>query len=233
MEGVFLSLYTLGDLHLSLGTDKPMDIFRGWDNYTKLIQDTWNYLVKPEDTVVVPGDISWAMKLSETYEDFSFIDKLHGTKILLKGNHDLWFSTKKKVEDYLQEQGFSSIRILFNNAYPYEDYVICGTRGWIYEPNQPADQKVLAREAGRLRLSLEDGKKTGKQPIVFLHYPPIYASNESYEILQVLHEYQVKQCYYGHIHGHSCQYAINGERGGIQYRLVSCDFAQFTPVKVL
>lgn len=228
-----MSLYTMADLHLSLGTDKPMDIFKGWDNYVNLIRDTWNYLVAPEDTVVVPGDISWAMKLPEIYEDFAFIDKLNGTKILMKGNHDLWFSTKSKVERYLEENGFHSIKILFNNSYVYGDYVICGTRGWINEQGEAVDKKVLRREAGRLRLSLEDGKKTGKEPLVFLHYPPIYGSNECYEILDVLKEYQVRKCYYGHLHGNSCNYAINGERNGIFFQLVSCDYVQFTPVKVL
>lgn len=228
-----MSLFTLSDLHLSLGTDKPMDIFKGWDNYVNLIRDTWNYLVAPEDTVVVPGDISWAMKLPEIYEDFTFLNRLNGTKILLKGNHDLWFSTKSKVERYISENHFDSIKILFNNSYEYGDYVICGTRGWINEPGEAVDKKVLNREAGRLRISLEDGRKTRKEPIVFLHYPPIYGGNECYEMLDVLREYDVKRCYYGHLHGHSCNYAINGERNGIHFQLVSCDYVQFTPVKVL
>lgn len=228
-----MSLYALADLHLSLGTDKPMDIFRGWDNYVRLIEDTWRYLVAEEDTVVIPGDISWAMKLEETYADFSFLHRLPGRKILLKGNHDLWFSTKKKVEDYLTEQGFSSLQVLFNNCYEYGNYAICGTRGWINEQGEAVDKKILHREAGRLRLSLEAGSKTGKEPIVFLHYPPIYGSNECYEMLEVLLEYGVKRCFYGHLHGMSCQHAINGERHGIDFRLLSCDFVQFTPQKVL
>lgn len=228
-----MSLYTLADLHLSLGTDKPMDIFRGWDNYVRLIKDTWSYLVEEEDTVVIPGDVSWAMKLEETFEDFTFIEKLPGKKIILKGNHDLWFSTKSKVEKYLADNHFDSIQVLFNNSFIYEDHVICGTRGWINEPGEAVDKKVLKREAGRLRLSLEDGMKTGKTPIVFLHYPPIYGGNECYEILDVLLEYGVKKCYYGHIHGKSSEYAINGERMGIDFHLVSCDFLQFTPLKVL
>lgn len=230
---VLMSLYVIGDLHLSLGTDKPMDIFRGWDNYVNLIRDTWNYLVQPEDTVVIAGDVSWALKLEEIYEDFKFIHNLNGTKIILKGNHDLWFSTKSKVEKYIKENEFDSIKILFNNSYEYKDYVICGTRGWINEKGETVDKKVLLREAGRLRLSLEDGLKTGKEPIVFLHYPPVYASDECLEILEVLWEYKIKKCYYGHIHGHSCNYAINGERYGIDFRLVSCDFVQFTPQKIL
>ena len=189
-----MSLYVIGDLHLSLGTDKPMDIFRGWDNYVNLIRDTWNYLVQPEDTVVIAGDVSWALKLEEIYEDFKFIHNLNGTKIILKGNHDLWFSTKSKVEKYIKENGFDSIKILFNNSYEYKDYVICGTRGWINEKGETVDKKVLLREAGRLRLSLEDGLKTGKEPIVFLHYPPVYASYEWLEILEVLWEYKIKKC---------------------------------------
>lgn len=228
-----MSLYTLADLHLSLGTDKPMDIFRGWDNYVRLIHDTWDYLVEEGDTVVIPGDISWALKLEETYEDFAFINRLPGQKIFLKGNHDLWFSTKSKVEAYLAQNGFDTIRILFNNCYVYGDYALCGTRGWINLPGEAADKKVLLREAGRLRLSLEAGRQTGKEPLVFLHYPPVYGSTECWEMLEVLQEYGVKRCYYGHLHGHSCQYAINGERHGIDFRLVSSDFVQFTPQKIL
>lgn len=227
-----MSLYTIGDLHLSLGTNKPMDIFPGWENYVELIQTRWNELVKPNDTVVVVGDISWAMSLEECDADFSFINQLNGTKILMKGNHDYWFTTKTKVEQYLEQKNFNTIKILFNNSYEYEDVVLCGTRGWINEQGEDVDKKVLNREAGRLRLSLEHGKKTGKQPIVFLHYPPIYASNECWEILEVLLEYNIKQCYYGHIHGKSAQYAINGERKGIEFRLVSCDQTDFTPVKI-
>lgn len=228
-----MSLFGIADLHLSLGTDKPMDIFKGWDNYVYLIKESWNYLVSPSDTVVVAGDISWALKLPEVYADMKFINELNGTKIIMKGNHDLWFSTKTKVEQFLQENEFNSIKILFNNSFIYGDYVICGTRGWINEQGEAVDKKVLNREAGRLRLSLENGKRTGKTPIAFLHYPPIYGSNECHEILEVLLEHNVKQCFYGHLHGHSCSYAINGERLGINFALISCDFVQFTPQKIL
>ena len=228
-----MSLYTIADLHLSLGTDKPMDIFRGWDNYVRLIHDTWEYLVAPEDVVVIPGDISWALKLQETAADFRFIDELPGIKIFLKGNHDLWFSTKTKVEVYLKEQGFTTIKILFNNCYEYGSYALCGSRGWMNLPGEAADKKVLLREAGRLRLSLEAGRQTGKEPLVFLHYPPIYGSSECEEMLEVLQEYGVKRCFYGHLHGNSCRYAINGERRGIDFRLVSSDFREFTPLKIL
>lgn len=228
-----MSLFAIGDLHLSLGGNKPMDIFPGWENYVALLQERWNRIVTPWDTVVVAGDISWAMNLEDCGEDFSFIHRLNGTKILMKGNHDFWFTTKTKVEQYLEQMGFDSIKILFNNSYPYGDYALCGTRGWINEQGEAVDKKVLNREAGRLRRSLEDGRKSGKEPIAFLHYPPIYGSNECWAILEVLLEYKVRRCYYGHIHGKSAEYAINGERKGIQFRLVSCDQVDFTPVKVL
>lgn len=225
-----MSLFAISDLHLSLGVDKPMDVFRGWENYVQRLEENWTRLVKPEDTIVIAGDISWGLDISETVEDFRWIDRMPGQKILLKGNHDLWFSTKTKVEKFFAENGFSTLHILFNNAYRYGDYVLCGTRGWM---NDQTDKKVLNRECGRLRLSLEEGKKLGGTPIVFLHYPPVYGSGDCPEILEVLLSYGVKQVYYGHIHGYSSGYAINGERLGIDFRLLSCDFLQFTPKKII
>ena len=227
-----MSLFAISDLHLSLGVDKPMDVFRGWENYVARLEENWTRLVKPEDTVVIAGDISWGLDLSETVEDFRWIDRMPGQKILLKGNHDLWFSTKSKVERFFTENGFSTLRILFNNAYRYGDYVLCGTRGWMNQPGE-ADQKVLNRECGRLKLSLEAGKALGGEPIVFLHYPPVYANGECLEILDVLLSYGIKQVYYGHILGHSAGYAINGERMGINFQLLSCDFLQFVPKQIV
>ncbi len=224
-----MSLFAISDLHLSLGVDKPMDVFRGWENYVQRLEENWQRVIRPEDTVVIAGDISWGLELSETVEDFRWIDRMPGQKILLKGNHDLWFSTKTKVERFFAENGFSTLHILFNNAYRYGDYAICGTRGWM---NDQTDKKVLNRECGRLRLSLEEGKKLGGTPLVFLHYPPVYGSGDCPEILEVLLSYGVKQVYYGHIHGYSSGYAINGERLGIDFRLLSCDFLQFTPKKI-
>ena len=228
-----MALYAIGDPHLSFGVDKPMDIFRGWQNYVGRLQENWQNKVTPEDTVVLAGDISWGMTMEEALEDFRFIDRLNGKKILLKGNHDYWFSTKTKVERFLEENGISSLSILFNNAYEYGEHVICGTRGWYNEPGAAADQKVMLREAGRLRLSLEAGKKTGKEPLVFLHYPPVTAAGSSEELIRVLKEYEVRHCYYGHLHGKSCEAAVNGVLNGIDYRLVSGDFIQFDPVRIL
>lgn len=225
-----MSLFAIADLHLSLGVDKPMDVFPGWAGYVEKLEKNWRENVRPEDTVVVAGDISWGLDISEAKEDFAFLDRLPGTKILLKGNHDLWFSTKTKVEKFFAENGFSTLKILFNNAYEYGDRAICGTRGWM---NDPIEKKVLLRECGRLRMSLEEGKKFGKEPLVFLHYPPVFGGGECYEILDVLLEYGIKQVYYGHIHGYSSGYAINGIRNGIDFRLISCDFVQFDPVKIM
>ena len=228
-----MSLYTIGDLHLSFGCNKPMDIFKGWEDYVSRIEKNWQETVKPEDTVVIVGDISWAMTLEEAYEDFKFIHKLNGTKIMLKGNHDYWFVTKTKVDNFLQENGFDSIKMLFNNAYEYGKYAIAGTRGWINEQGEKVDKKVLMREAGRLKLSLEDAKKMDKEPIAFLHYPPVYNTSECEEIITVLNEYGIKKCFYGHIHGSGHYYAVDGVYKNINYRLVSCDYTQFRVVKVL
>ena len=225
-----MSLFAISDLHLSLGVDKPMDVFRGWDHYVERLEENWKQLVRPEDTVVIAGDISWGLDLAETVEDFKWIDRMPGQKILLKGNHDLWFSTKSKVERFFQEQGFTTLKILFNNAYRYEDLVLCGTRGWM---NDQTDKKILNRECGRLRLSLEEGKKLGGTPVVFLHYPPVYGSGDCPEILEVLHQYQIERVYYGHIHGYSAGYAINGVREGIRFQLLSCDYLHFAPIKIV
>ena len=225
-------LYTLADPHLSLGADKPMDIFNGWEGYQEKLRENWQAIVRPEDTVVVAGDISWAMTLEEAEKDFAFLNSLNGTKILLKGNHDLWFSTKSKADRFLAEHGFDTIRFLFNNYYPFGDYGICGTRGWMNDPDEPHDKKVILREAGRLERSLEAAKQDGKIPIVFLHYPPLSLKSDCEEILEVLRRYGVERVYYGHLHGSAHQYAVTGHYEGVDYHLVSCDFTKFSPVKV-
>jgi predicted phosphohydrolase len=228
--GYRLSLFVIADLHLSFGVQKPMDIFPGWEDHVERLTENWNRLIGPEDTVVIPGDISWGLTMEEAIPDFAFLDHLPGKKILLKGNHDLWFSTKSKVERCFAEQGFTTLSILFNNAYAYQDIPLCGTRGWM---NEPIEKKVLLRECGRLRMSLEAGKKIGRDPLVFLHYPPIYGGDECYDILEVLAEYEIKHVYYGHLHSRAINYAINGQRWGIDFQLVSCDFLQFCPKKII
>lgn len=228
-----MSLFTIADLHLSLGTDKPMDVFSGWDNYVSRLENNWKKVVTEQDTVVIPGDISWAMKLEECYNDFSFIDSLPGKKIFLKGNHDYWWATKRKIDMYLDENEFNTISVLFNNSYLIDGISVCGTRGWFLESESDNDVKVLNRELGRLRASLEAGIKAGGKPVVFLHYPPVYAMQECKEIMDILLDYDVKECYYGHIHGSSnIKNAAEGLYKGINFHLISCDRLKFMPVMV-
>ena len=228
-----MSLFCIADLHLSLGNDKPMDIFTGWQDYTSRILNNWNNIVKDEDTVVVAGDISWAMKLEDCFNDFDFINnKLKGNKIFLKGSHDYWWGTKRKIDTYLKENGFDKIKILFNNSYTVGNYNICGTRGWNLEIDSEEDEKILNRELGRLKLSL-DSVDNDKETIVFLHYPPIYGTQNCQEIFEILHNYNIQKCYYGHLHGQKIiKYSYNGDYEGIKLKLISTDSVSFTPVLI-
>lgn len=227
-------IYTIGDLHLSLGCDKPMDIFAGWTNHVERLKDNWNSKITENDTVILLGDHSWAMKLEDSLKDLEFIHKeLNGKKILVKGNHDLWWSTMNKITNFVKENGFTSITFLFNNAYLAEGISICGTRGWIRENKKDeVDVKVLAREAGRLEASLKEGVRLGGELTAFIHYPPIYGTEENVYLTEVLHKYGVKRCFYAHLHGSSIRGALNGERDGVTYRLVSADGVNFDPVRV-
>lgn len=228
-----MSLFAIADPHLSLGTDKPMDVFHGWSDYVPRLKENWERLITDDDTVVIGGDISWAMRLEECDADFGFIHSLPGQKIFLKGNHDYWWQTKKKIEDYLALKGFDSIRILFNNAYEVGDFAVCGTRGWYYDKEGEHDIKVINREIGRLRTSYNAALATGKRPVVFLHYPPVYGDIECEEIMNALLELDVKTCYYGHLHGdRTHKNAVQGEYKGIDFHLISCDYTRFVPVLV-
>ena len=225
-----MALYAIGDLHLSLGGEKPMDIFSGWQDYVQRTEANWRRLVCEDDTVLLCGDSSWAMKLEECGADFSFLQSLPGTKVLIKGNHDYWWTTRAKMERFCQENGFSSIRFLQNDCHMYGDTALCGTRGWLFDLNDPQDEKVHNRELGRLRLSLEAAK--GRPAIAFLHYPPIYQSQVEQDFIELLNAYGVRQCFYGHLHGKSCNYAFQGEYQGIQFRLISADYLGFCPIFV-
>lgn len=228
-----MALFVIADLHLSLKADKPMDVFRGWKDYVSRLEKNWRSLVGEEDTVVLAGDVSWAMKLEDTLEDFSFLHSLPGRKILLKGNHDYWWSTKTKLEQFFSQHGFSDFFILHNCAYRVGDYALCGTRGWLYNSETEEDQKIVLREVGRLKLSLEEGRKLGGIPLVFLHYPPVYDNMVCREILELLAEEKIKRCYFGHIHGQRAALkAPAGSFQGISMHLVSCDYVNFCPVRI-
>ena len=230
-----MSVYAIGDPHLSLGSSKPMDVFPGWENYIEKLRDGFAKTVSPDDTVVICGDISWGLTLEDALEDFLFLDSLPGKKIILKGNHDYYFQTKKKTEDFFEKNGIKSMKILHNNAFAVENIAVCGTRGWMFEEAKAAtdnDKKILLREAGRLRMSIQEAVKTGLEPVVFMHYPPVYAQLSSPELLDVLDEFEIRRVFYGHIHAEACAYARKGYYRGVDYTLVSCDYLNFVPILV-
>jgi len=225
-------LFAISDLHLSLSNDeKSMEIFRGWENYVDRIKNNWCKVVSESDTVIIPGDISWELKIENAYEDFKFINDLPGKKIIIKGNHDLWWNSMKKMNEFLQTNNLDSISFINNSAVLVDDISVCGTRGWLIEESG-TDSKLINREAMRLKASLEAGKNLGGRLIVFLHYPPITDSQQCTEIIDVLKQYEVDKVYYGHLHGGSTLYAVNGLVDGINYHLVSADRVDFTPVLV-
>ena len=227
-----MALYTIGDLHLSLNGDKPMDRFgEVWrDHPQKLIEGFRT--VGDNDLTVLCGDLSWAMSLAQAEEDFRFVQQLPGKKLILKGNHDYWWSTATKAYKFFAEHGFESIEILHNNAYVYDGYALCGTRGWFFEEDHGTehDRKMMLREVQRLEMSLKAGGD--REKIVFLHYPPVFQNYRCEEILQLLQKYNVKRCYYGHIHGKGCPLAFNGWIGCTKFQLVSADWIRFQPLEI-
>ena len=230
-----MSLFVMADLHLCKGNpEKTMSIFSGWQNYQELIEKNWKELISDSDTIVLPGDISWGMSLKEAAPDFKFIEQLPGQKIVIKGNHDYWWTTKKKMEDFFAAEGCTSIKILHNNHYRYGEYGICGTRGWVNMPGETQDEKVLRREVQRLETSIRSALDEGLKPIVFLHYPPIFATNFNYDILDVLYRYKIEECYYGHIHGKSAHdLCVKNTYDGINFHLIAGDYLQFIPEKIV
>ena len=227
-----MALYAIGDLHLCLGAPKPMDVLGGaLTGYMEKLKEGMS-VIGPEDTTVLLGDLSWALDLAEAGADFSWIDQIPGRKIILKGNHDYWWSTAKKFYDFCQAQGFSNQFILNNNHYYYAGRAICGTRGWFYEESRSGqhDEKVFKRELMRLETSLQSAGDLPK--LVFLHYPPKYKGYTCQEILDLLEKYQVRRCFYGHLHGGSHSLALEGLWEGIEYRLVSADRLNFRPLRI-
>ena len=234
-----MAIYVIGDLHLSFSTNKPMDIFgKNWQNYEEKIKQDWLSKVKKEDTVILPGDFSWAMYLDETEKDFEFINNLPGKKILLKGNHDYWWSTVTSMRKYIKEKNFENIDFLINNSYEFENYIIAGTRGWNITEDEE-DKKIYNREIQRLELSLKDAiqkKHNQEEIIVFMHYPPItntnIAKNKETEFIKLMQKYDIKRCYYGHLHGSSIKDAVEGQYFGINFKLVSCDGLNFEVLNI-
>lgn len=230
-----MALYTIADLHLPLGVDKPMDIFGNrWENYIEKLSDNWQSNVTDNDVVVIAGDFSWATYLEESFKDFKFLNNLNGKKIILKGNHDYWWTTKNKLQKFISENGFKNIEFLHNNSYMYNDIAICGTRGWMHPEwtnITSKDTKIFKREVLRLEFSINTAKDY-KDIFVFTHYPPMSDKLEKNEFSDVLERYNVSKCLYGHLHSYSHKYAINSTVRGVEYKLISGDYIDFMPVKL-
>ena len=238
-----MSLFVMADLHLSSDRSKSMEIFGPrWQNYMEKIQTNWNRVVSPDDTVIIPGDISWSLRLEDSLDDFRFLDSLNGKKLIGKGNHDFWWSTQSKLRSFWEEHQIRSVDILYNNAHRFDNCIVSGTRGWFVEENQQNTvgtveyAKIVNREAIRLRLSLEEaqrfrGDQTNLPIVVFLHFPPVWNDFVCREILDVLHEFEIKTCYFGHIHG---AYYVPRTQSfeGIDFIICAADYLNFTPLPV-
>ena len=243
-----MSIFVLADLHLSTDsrTCKSMEVFGArWQDYISKIEKNWNAVISDDDTVVVPGDISWATRLEDAESDLRFLDSLKGKKLIGKGNHDFWWTTATKMYAFFEQKKFSTISLLYNNAYIIEDRIICGTRGWFPDETKQVTvgevdhAKIVNREVTRLKLSLDAARKLQNEretkngerlPItVFLHFPPVWGDFIMREFIDVFHEYDIEECYFGHIHS---AYGQNGkfEFEGIKFTLVSSDFLNFYPI---
>lgn len=239
-----MSLFAIADLHLSSDGKKSMEIFGArWADYMNKLRKNWTAVVSSEDTVIVPGDISWALKLEDARDDLLFLESLPGQKLIGKGNHDFWWSTATKMNTMMAENNIRTIRLLYNNAYATEDCIVCGTRGWFVEESQQHTvgsvdyARIVNREVLRLRLSLDAAVKlreaqTRELPIlVFLHFPPVWSDFVCREIVDTLHEYGIKTCYFGHIHG-AYHMSKSFDFEGIDFHLCAADALHFTPLNV-
>ena len=240
-----MAIYAIGDLHLSFHENKPMDIFgENWKGHEEKIKQDWINKVKETDLVVIPGDFSWSTYLKDTYEDFKYLNSLPGKKLLLKGNHDYWWTTLKSMRNFLKENSFENIDFIFNNAYEFENYIIAGTRGW--SQTEEENEKFLNRETQRLEMSLKQAKEIQekklqeenieKEIIVFMHYPPItnaqVEKKEETSFIKIMKKYNIKKCYYGHLHGTAIKEAVEQEYQEINFKLVSADKLDFKLLKI-
>ncbi len=231
-----MAVFIIGDLHLSLGCEKPMDVFQGWQDYVPRLEKSWRALVAPQDTVLLAGDTSWGMKLEEALADFRFLEALPGRKVLLKGNHDYWWTTASKMAEFFETNGLHTFSVLHNRSIlcEKENIALCGTRGWLAGQPDAHSGKVYAREVGRLRASLAHAHKQFPfaERVAVLHYPPIYAGGAAREMLDAMAQYGVKRCFYGHLHAAAIRRAVQGNVEGVEYRLISADALQFYPYKI-
>ncbi|MBP5426945.1 MAG: metallophosphoesterase [Clostridiales bacterium] len=231
-----MSIYAISDLHLAISIDKPMDIFGvRWSNYMQRLEKNWNSVVGDDDYVLIPGDISWATYLDDAYLDFKFLDNLNGKKIISKGNHDYWWTTISKLEKYMSANGFNSIKFLNNTSIKIGDIVVCATRGWKC-PNEDGftkeDEKIYNREVQRLKLSLESVQDNECEKYVMIHFPPFNSKKETSELMDLMNQYKVKNCLYGHLHGGAFHKVFEGIMQDINFKCISADYLEFSPILI-
>jgi predicted phosphohydrolase len=228
-----MALYAISDLHLALSVDKPMDVFGdNWYKHDEKIKNNWMDIVSDEDTVLIGGDISWSINMEEGLKELQWIHELPGRKIIIKGNHDYWWGSISKLNNL-----YDNISFIQNNFFNYEDYAICGTRGWTCpggDKYTAKDEKIYKRELIRLKLSLDSAKKMGyNKYICMIHYPPTNEKFEGSGFTEILEEYKVEKVIYGHLHGNSLNRVLNGCRNGVEYIMTSSDYLDFKPIKIL
>lgn len=228
-----MALYAIADLHLSFSSDKPMDIYgAAWKNHTERVKEAWQSKINQEDTVIIAGDISWGLRLSEAMADLEWIHQLPGKKVMVKGNHDPWWASVSKLNALFEDMFF-----LQNTFYPYEDYAICGSRGWVCPGSSEFgahDEKIYQRELLRVRASFEAALKAGYQKYVgVLHYPPANEKKDDSGFTEIFEEYGAEKVVYGHLHGERGRYAVQESRGQVEYHLISCDYLGCDPIRLL
>lgn len=228
-----MALYAISDLHLSLSAEKPMDIFgENWYKHHEKIKANWLESITEEDTVLIGGDISWSMKIEDGKKELQWIHELPGKKIIIKGNHDYWWSSISKLNSMFDDMNF-----IQNNHFNYEDIGICGTRGWICPGTdrfEEADLKIYNRELNRLRLSLDSARKAGYTKIIaMIHYPPTNEKFEDSGFTEIFKEYSIEKVIYGHLHGPFYYKVLNGVKGDTEYILTSCDYINFKPIRLI
>jgi hypothetical protein len=224
-----MAIYALSDLHLSFGTDKPMNVFgKIWENYEEKIRNNWNSIVSDDDYILICGDVSWGTYIDECKYDFEYIASLNGTKIISKGNHDYWWCTHNKQKEFLEKHGFERILFLHNNSYLLENGIaLCGARGWTATNQTEEDKKIYNRELKRLELSIKSVPKEATRIIAMMHYLP------DLPFMEMFKKYGISDCVYGHLHAGSHKYAIYGTLDGVRYNLTSCDYLNFKPLQIV
>lgn len=231
-----MRVFAISDLHLALAEDKPMEVFgSGWDGYMRRIRENWQKTVSADDLVLLPGDISWATYLNCASPDFNYIEALPGKKLITKGNHDYWWTTRSKLNKYLENENLKSISFLQNNACFFGSVAVAGTRGWKSPEDEgftSDDEKIYLRELERLQLSLKETEGFEGTVITMLHYPPFNSKGRPTGFAELLNHFHVDICIYGHLHGKKCQNAVEGNVNGVCYHLVSSDYLAFMPLQL-